>query len=177
MITTRSRIKAVARQFGLPRETWKAWRCAAIRLAAGRLPSTLAGAVFLAAGLALPALAQQGAGQGVAIELNKLEPLESVCRAYLVVKNQSGAVFDSLKLDLVMFDSAGVVTKRLAVQAGPLPEDKTSLKVFDITEHDCPDIGSILLNDVLECTPDPEAAGGCLAMISVTGRAEVPFIK
>jgi len=157
---------------------WKALKSflfAAVRRAAKPLPVALASAAVLAAGLTAPALAQEG--EGVAIELNKLEPLEGACRAYLVVKNGSGGAFESLKLDLVMFDSAGVVTKRLAVQAGPLPEGKTSLKVFDITEHDCPDIGSILLNDVLECTPAPEAAGGCLAMISVTGRAEVPFIK
>src|SRR3546814_1132696 len=92
--------------------------------------------------------------------------------AYLVVKNTGEQAFDSLKLDLVMFDRGGVVAKRLAVQAGPLPVGKTSLKVFDVEGNACPDIGSILLNDVLECTPAPEAPGGCLARIAVSRSEE-----
>src|SRR3546814_13900838 len=76
-----------------------------------------------------------------------------------------------------MFDRGGVVAKRLAVQAGPLPVGKTSLKVFDVEGNACPDIGSILLNDVLECTPAPEAPGGCLARIAVSARGELSFRK
>jgi len=132
---------------------------------------------LLVAGAPLPGWAQEESGKGVTIELNKLEPNESACRAYLVVKNKSGHTFESLKLDLVMFDGGGVVAKRLAVQAAPLPEGKTSLKVFDIEGHDCPSIGSILLNDVLACEPTPEAAGDCLALIDVSARGEVTFIK
>ena len=136
----------------------------------------------LAVGLpATPALAQAGGaqqgGETVGIELNKLEPQGEACRAYLVVKNDGEQDYESLRLDLVMFDKAGVVAKRLAVQAAPLPVGKTSLKVFDITEHSCDDIGSILLNDVLECTPEAASAGGCLARISVSARGEVKFLK
>lgn len=131
----------------------------------------------LAAGQpAAPALAQAG-GETVSIELNKLEPQGSACRAYLVVKNDGDRAYESLRLDLVMFDKAGVVAKRLAVQAAPLPVGKTSLKVFDITDHGCDDIGSILLNDVLECMPEAAAAGGCLARIAVSARGEVKFLK
>lgn len=125
-----------------------------------------------------PARAQSAAEETVAIELNKLEPNGTACRAYLVVKNQSGRAFDSLKLDLVMFDGGGVVAKRLAVQAAPLPQGKTSLKVFDIEGHDCAGIGSILLNDVLACEPAAGAqASGCLALVAASARGEVPFIK
>lgn len=117
------------------------------------------------------------AEEGVAIELNKLEPNGEACRAYLVVKNGSGQAFDSLKLDLVMFDGDGVVAKRLAVQAAPLPLGKTSLKVFDIAGHDCGGIGSILLNDVLACEPATAEAGHCLELIAASARGAVPFIK
>lgn len=128
--------------------------------------------------LGTPAAAQPAAGEQIAIELNKLEPSGTACRAYLVVKNQSGRAFESLKLDLVMFDGGGVVAKRLAVQAAPLPEGKTSLKVFDIEGHDCAGIGSILLNDVLACEPEAgAAASGCLALVAASARGEVPFIK
>ena len=129
--------------------------------------------------LALPGTvaAQEAGRETVTIELNKLEPQENACRAYLVVKNDGEQAFESLKLDLVMFDKGGVVAKRLAVQAAPLPVGKTSLKVFDVEGHACPDIGSILLNDVLECTPAPAAPGGCLAQIAVSARGELSFLK
>jgi len=144
-------------------------------LSAWRGPAALA----LAAALALPAPAAgaEGAPAAVAVELNKLEPNGEDCRAYLVVKNADDAAFDSLKLDLVMFDKAGVVAKRLAVQAAPLPAGKTSLKVFDIAGHDCAGIGSILLNDVLACEPAPQDGAGCLARIEASARGDVPFIK
>lgn len=130
---------------------------------------------------ALPATPSAAGGQ-IAIELNKLEPNGAACRAYLVVKNQSGQAFESLKLDLVMFDGGGIVAKRLAVQAAPLPQGKTVLKVFDIEGHDCAGIGSILLNDVLACAPAPDSsagqdASGCLALVAASARGEVPFIK
>jgi hypothetical protein len=140
----------------------------------------LAGLLVLGALCGFPAasaVAQATDGETVTIELNKLEPQGEACRAYLVVKNTGEQAFDSLKLDLVMFDKGGVVAKRLAVQAAPLPVGKTSLKVFDVEGHGCADIGSILLNDVLDCTPAPEAPGGCLARIAVSARGEVSFLK
>ena len=122
-----------------------------------------------------PAAADPEAAAPLAVELNKLEPNGGACRAYLVLKNASARTFESLKLDLVMFDTEGVVAKRLAVQAAPLPQGKTSLKVFDIAGHACGGIGSILLNDVLACAP--ATAEDCLGLIDASARGEVPFIK
>lgn len=135
------------------------------------------------------AVAQAGSG-GVQVELNKLETVGGACRAYLVTQNLSDAAFDSLKLDVVMFDSDGIVAKRLAVQLGPMPAGKTSLKVFDIPDLKCDGIGQLLLNNVLECTnpPPPQPAADdaartpaprddCLSLVSVSQRGNVPFIK
>jgi hypothetical protein len=147
-----------------------------------RLISTLClGAVLAGFGGQLmlttaPARAEPAAGS-LAIELNKLEPNGQACRAYLVLKNAGDRQFDSLKLDLVMFDRDGIVAKRLAVQAAPLPAGKTSLKVFDIDGRDCAEIGSILLNDVMACEPQPEGEGGCLGLVAASARGGVPFIK
>jgi hypothetical protein len=115
--------------------------------------------------------------EALAIELNKLEPNGEACRAHLVIKNGSAQHFEALKLDLVMFDRDGVVARRLAVQAAPLPLGKTSLKVFDIDGGDCAAIGSILLNDVLDCRPAPTSAAGCLGLVAASARGDVPFIK
>ncbi|TQV76300.1 Tat pathway signal sequence domain protein [Denitrobaculum tricleocarpae] len=119
----------------------------------------------------------QETGPEIKIELNKLEASENACRAYLLLENRSPASFESLKLDLVLFDSEGVVAKRLAVEAAPLPKDKTSLKVFDIARMRCDAIGRVLLNRLTACDDNAGARSDCLAMISTTARGAVPFIK
>lgn len=150
----------------------------AIRSTSGAQALALGTMLVLAPG-GISQVAAQAAdgGKGIAIELNKLEPNGEACRAYLVVKNAGEAALESLKLDLVMFDRDGVVAKRLAVQAAPLPAGKTSLKVFDIAGHDCAGIGSILLNDVLACEPAPQLGAGCLDSIAASARGDVPFMK
>lgn len=146
-------------------------------------------ALLFAAALAFtgPALAQSG---DIHVELNKLQPVDGACRAYLVTQNLSDDRFDSLKLDVVMFDADGIVAKRLAIQLAPMPAGKTSLKVFDMADLGCDQIGQLLLNNVLECTtaptspedpaadkPAPIAHDDCQSRVTVSQRGDVPFIK
>lgn len=130
--------------------------------------------VFLAA---VTAPAAWGAESGVSVELNKLEPTGEACRAYFVLVNRSEFVFTTLKLDLVMFDRDGIVTRRLAAEVGPLPLGKTSLKVFDMENLPCTDLGRLLLNDVTACGDASGARDDCLALLSAATRSSVPFIK
>ena len=113
----------------------------------------------------------------VLAELNKLEPSNGDCRAYLVLENTGSVAFEGLKLDVVIFGADGVVEKRLAVQVAPLPSGKTSLKVFDVPELSCDRIGRLLLNDVLECSDDAGMRNDCLPLLSTTARTAVPFVK
>lgn len=113
----------------------------------------------------------------VRAELNKLEPADNACRAYLVLENASEIAFESLKLDLVMFDLDGIIAERLAVDAAPLPVGKTSLKVFDIVGLPCPQIGRMLLNDVVSCSDANGPRSDCVALLSAHTRGSVAFIK
>ena len=143
-----------------------------------RLPRCLA--VLALAMLALPVTgtrAPAAEGKAVTVELNKLEPNGQACRAYVVLSNGAGVAYDSLKLDLVLFDVDGVVAKRLAVETAPLAAGKTSLKVFDIDALPCAGIGRVLLNDVLACAAGGGARADCLADLAPTTRGPVPFIK
>lgn len=114
---------------------------------------------------------------GLAVELNKLEDRGAACRAYLLFENRTGRAYRALKLDLVMFDGDGIVVRRLAVEGAPLADSKTSLRVFDVRDVACADIGRILVNDVLAC----QGAGGgyddCLAAIRTTSRSRAKLIK
>lgn len=133
-------------------------------------------ALAAALGLLAAASAYAQAG-GIEVELNKLENVNGACRAYLVTQNLTQSRFDSVSLDVVMFDNDGIVAKRLAVQIGPMAPNKTSLKVFDVNDLSCDDIGQLLLNDVLECRDDNGARDDCLSLISVSQRGHTSFIK
>lgn len=132
--------------------------------------------LVVAMGLLMAGNAWAQAG-GIEVELNKLEPVNGACRAYLVTQNLTDTRFDAVSLDVVMFDNDGIVARRLAVQIGPMAPDKTHIKVFDIKNLACDDIGQLLLNDVLECRADNGARDDCLSLLSVSQRGSVPFIK
>jgi len=127
--------------------------------------------------LLLPLASADARSGAVRVELNKLEPRDGGCRAYLLLKNGTDSAFETLKLDLAMFDPDGVVSRRLAVEAAPLPAGKTSLKVFDVDGLSCTDIGSVLLNDVAACADGSGARDDCLGLVSVGARGSVEFIK
>lgn len=114
---------------------------------------------------------------GIDIELNKLEPNEGACRAYLMLENQTDSDFETLKLDLVLFDGEGIVAKRLAVETAPLPAGKMSLKVFDVDGLPCERVGRVLLNDLLACADATGARDDCMGLMSLSVRGSVPFIK
>ena len=134
-------------------------------------------AIVVALAMLITPHAAIGSDESLPVQLNKLEPNEGDCRAYLVLENKSASAFESLKLDVVVFDTDGIVAKRLAVEAAPLPLDKTSLKVFDIGGLPCDRVGRVLLNEVMTCEDASQERGDCLALMSTSSRAPIPFIK
>lgn len=140
-------------------------------------PRTLS--AFLAAALMLFAWAPMAPAQdgGVRLELNKLEPMDGTCRAYLLFENRTSGDFQSLKLDLVMFDAEGIINKRLAVEGGPLPAGKTSVKLFDIEGVACDAVARVLLNGVLSCSDAEGDRNGCLELIDTASKSSAEFFK
>ena len=129
-------------------------------------------ALCLAAGSA-PLAAETGLN----VELNKLEAVEGACRAYMLFENSSANAYSSLKLDLVLFGDDGVIIKRLAVEGAPLPQGKTSVKLFEISGLTCAEIGRVLLNDVISCRDDSGDRDDCVASITTSSRGTVTFFK
>ena len=116
-------------------------------------------------------------GNLIAIELNKLEAEGQNCRAYFVVGNKGGTEYQELKLDLVLFRPDGVIGRRFAVDLAPLKADKRSVKLFDIEGTACDQVGSFLINDVMECKAASGVVTDCLKNISVSTRTEVQLNK
>ncbi|MDN3516669.1 Tat pathway signal sequence domain protein [Aquisalimonas lutea] len=130
--------------------------------------------IALLTGLPAVVAAEDGA---ISVELNKLESQGDACRAYLVMENGTGEAFESLRLDLVMFDDNGIIAKRLAVETAPLAAGRTQVKVFGIGDVACGDIGRVLLNGVLACADAGGERDDCMGRLTTASKTDVPFIQ
>lgn len=113
----------------------------------------------------------------IGMELNKLDSRDNSCRAYLVFENGAEAAYTKFKLDLILFDEDGIITKRVALDAAPVNADKTVVKVFDISDVQCQDIGRVLINEVLECATEDGAVEKCMNRIRPTTKAGAELSK
>lgn len=127
----------------------------------------------LSAWIVGPALAQEGAAPGIALELNRAEDVEGGCRIYLVTANGLDEALDPLTLDLVAFDPDGVIVSRLAVDLSPVPPGKTMVRLFDIAGPSCAGLSALLVNDVVACTAGAVADRACLGALTVASRAAI----
>lgn len=109
------------------------------------------------------------------LQLNRLEPAGESCRATLVIDNSRGGALKSYKVDLFAFDTDGVAQKRVAVELGPVPARKTTVKIFDFPGIACPKVGRVLLNDVLACEGGDAGREACLERTETETKASVPF--
>jgi hypothetical protein len=119
-------------------------------------------------------MAEEGS---IAIELNKLEAHDKDCRAYFVINNKNDTNYEALKLDLVLFQPDGVIGQRFAVELAPLKAKKRTVKLFDVAGTACEDVGSFLINDVMECKTDTGDVSECLQDISVSSRTDNELTK
>jgi hypothetical protein len=135
----------------------------------------------LAAATALMVLASVGSvqaeGGSLLIELNKLESQDKGCRAYVVVTNKNSKAYQILKLDLIVFQPDGVIGRRFAIDLGPIKSDKRVVKLFDIDNAPCDQIGSFLINDVLECKVEENEQSDCLADITASSITKTQLTK
>ena len=126
-----------------------------------------------AQGTAPPAVSKKPA---IGRELNKLEAASGGCRAYFVVENRTADPVKELRLDTFIFDANGQIARRIGLAFPDLRPDRTRVVPFDLAGANCPEIGRVLVNDVLACT---NSAGGavpnCGDLLAVTSRASARF--
>lgn len=142
----------------------------------------LAGAITIGvpaaavAGESTPAAAAKTA-PAITVELNKLEPVDKGCRVYTVVDNPGQTVFQTLKLDLILFHTDGVIGRRLMLDLAPLKGSKKTVKMFDLDGTSCDKIGSFLVHDVMECKSDSGPVENCLDAITLKSLSNVQISK
>jgi len=111
------------------------------------------------------------------VELNKLEQRGEDCVIWTLLENPSDLSFESLKLELVLFDKDGLIQRRLALETAPLTATKTMVKAFKIPATHCNSLGRILVNDVAACVGKDGPITDCLERLKPSSRTEVELIK
>jgi hypothetical protein len=116
----------------------------------------------------LACVAATAAEHNIRVELNTLEGTETQCRMTFVVENKS-ATLDSLKLDLVVFNTESIVYRRILTEMGPVRAGRTIVKTFAI-ETKCAQVGAVLVNDISACVPGE--AHACLDGLTLSSRVK-----
>jgi hypothetical protein len=131
-------------------------------------------ALLLALPFLLPALAQ-AADESLRVELNAGETVDNRCRLTFLIENKAQSPVESLKLDLAVFNTDGVVQHRMVTEMAPVRPVKTIVRTFSL-DGECKQIGSILVNDVTACAP--VAPNACLDGLELASRLKgVRFYK
>lgn len=161
--------------------TVRSWSLTSPRIGPGRALRGVVLSCAVTAALTLPALAQDGGdkaagdkGTPIKLQLNKAETAGDACRVTMVIDNSHGGAFKTYKVDLFAFDTEGVAQKRVAVELGPIPARKTTVKIFDFAGITCGKIGRVLLNDVLSCEGEM-SRDSCLERTETESKASIPF--
>lgn len=95
----------------------------------------------------------------------------------MVVNNPGETTYQSFKIDLVLFQTDGVIGKRFSIDLAPLKPRKKSVKLFEIDGIQCDKVGSLLINDVMECKADGGPVSGCLDSLKTSTLTNVQLSK
>jgi hypothetical protein len=122
-------------------------------------------------------VAEEAEASKLSMELNKLEPKDSDCRVFFLFDNKSDRAYDKLQLDFYIFRRDGIVNQSFTVDIAPLKANKKSVKRYDLSDTDCDDVGSILINEVAKCQVGSEELSDCLDVLSLSSRTEAELSK
>ena len=95
----------------------------------------------------------------------------------MVVNNPTDMNYQAFKLDLVLFQTDGVIGRRFALDLAPLRAQKKTVKLFELDGVACDKIGSFLINDVMDCKADAGPAENCLQRMTTSSLTTVKFSK
>lgn len=133
------------------------------------------GALALVAAMGWQAAGHAQEDGALTIELNKMEDTAQGCLSSFLFDNRTGHQLSHFQIDLVVFDSDGIAAKQMLLDMAPLYEDKKTLASFLLDETDCDKIGSILVNSVPRCENGSGNEVGCIDLLEVSSRSQVPL--
>jgi hypothetical protein len=143
---------------------------------ASRYVAGLAGGALALAAATVWQAASHAQDAGVlAIELNKLEDSDKGCLSSFLFDNRTGHQLNRFQLDLVFFDPDGIAAKQMLLDMAPLYADKQTFATFLLDDTACDTIGSVLVNGVPACENGSGHEIGCIDLLEVSSRSDVPL--
>jgi hypothetical protein len=140
------------------------------------LACSIAALATLARAQEAPGAPPQPAAPGIRVELNKLEAAGSACRGYFVITNGAPDALKDLRLDVFLFDKAGIVLRRVGLTFTDVRAERSKVVLFDIPDTACADVGRLVVNDVLACNGSAGTPlAGCPNLIATSTRAGAAF--
>ena len=133
-----------------------------------------AAAVLIGLAAATPARADEAR---IGIELNKLEPAENACRSYIVVRNPAEQTYTAFNMEVLVFDTDGVIQNRIAMDLAPIRPNKTSVLIVNLAGIQCDRIGEVLVNSFLDCERGEERLGDCLTRVDLSSKTSARLCK
>lgn len=121
------------------------------------------------------AFAESATDPKLTLELNRLEPNDTACRATFIVRNGFAAALEVFGVEMVTFDDAGLVGLMTVFDFGSLTPGKTLVKRFDLPDTKCTKISRILVNGVARCNGKGIDTVACAAELTASNRTEVSF--
>ena len=116
-------------------------------------------------------------GAPVSVELNKLEPTETGCQSYLVIRNTTDLTYTEFNLEVLVFDTDGIIQKRLAMDLAPVRAGKTTVFIAGLAGMECGAVGEVLLNSFLDCSAEGERVADCIDRVELSSRADARLFK
>jgi len=147
--------------------------------AAGKIRSVRQVITFVLTALALAAtsIPAAAAGPGLHIELNKVEDIDGSCHGLFVIRNTLGQSLDRFSMELILFSQDGAIEQSILVDLAPLPNDKTTVARFVLSEGKCAGLGRVLVNNFPACKSHSGAKVDCLSGLDVSSRSATEFFK
>jgi len=115
--------------------------------------------------------------QTLTVELNKLEDVDTGCQAFFLFQNGLEQNLSEFEMSLAILTPDSIIDRLLTIDAAPLPAQRTTLKLFEIPDTQCTQIGEILLHDIPACTPQNGNPLDCFSFLELTSRAAAPLVK
>ena len=127
--------------------------------------------------LAVTPLPATAGDPGLHMELNKVEDVDGRCHGLFVIRNTLGQSLDRFAMELILFSQDGAIKQSILLDVAPLPDDKTTVARFVLSEGKCAGLGRVLVNKFHACASNSGAKVDCLSGLDVSSRAGIEFFK
>lgn len=115
--------------------------------------------------------------EGVALELNKLEPADKDCLLTFVVSSKSSKDLDKLAYEFVVFDDQLRVQRMTVFDFRELEAGKLRVRQFQLPQTQCSGLGRLLINDVSACEGNEVDASLCSSGLQLSNKTDIEFLN